>query len=100
MLEIEVKPLTVSSLPLLMQMSDEADKEVQANAMREVLKTTLKDAIPDATDEEVDKIPLEHIQTLMEAIMEVNKMEDMSSAKEEMLDRVKRTQAAGNPKGK
>jgi hypothetical protein len=88
-IEIEIKPLTVSSLPLMMQMGSE-DKEKQAEAIKELIHTSLKDAVDDATDEEIDRIPIEHIMTIMEAVMEVNKLEEMDEAKKQFLEKLKK----------
>ena len=85
---LDIKPLTVSSLPLLMQIGDENNKEQQAEAMKEVISRTLKDSVPDATDEEINKISLEHITKLMEVIMEVNQLE-MDSDKAELIKKIK-----------
>lgn len=74
-IHIDIKPLTVSSLPLLMKMSQQENPEVQAKAIQEILYKTLKDGIPDCTDKEIDNLPLEHLQKIMEAIMEVNQLE-------------------------
>lgn len=93
--ELEIKPLTVSSLPLLMQIG-QGKAEEQAEAMSEVIKTTLRNSVPDVTDEEINEMSIEYIMPLMECIMDVNKMEDMSDAKKELLDRVRRTKQAGN----
>ena len=41
-IHLDIKPLTVSSLPLLMQVGDESNKETQANAMNEIITRTLK----------------------------------------------------------
>ena len=91
-IEITIKPLTVSSMPLLMELSDESNKSVQAAAMKKIICTTLKEAVPDSTDEEIDKIPLEHMTTLMEAIMEINKIEGGASNKE-FLDNIREKQS-------
>jgi len=87
-INLDIKPLTVSSLPLLMQIGDETNKEAQANAMKEVLTRTLKDSVPDATDKEIDKISIEHMTKLMEAIMEVNQLE-MDSEKKEFFKKLR-----------
>ena len=76
---LDIKPLTVSSLPLLMQIGDESNKETQAKAMQEVITRTLKESVPDCTDEEIDKISIEHLTKLMESIMEVNQLEGTES---------------------
>jgi hypothetical protein len=85
---LDIKPLTVSSLPLLMQIGDEKNKEAQANAMKEVIVKTLKDSVPDATEEEIERISLEHMTKLMEAIMDVNQLE-MDEEKKEFIERMK-----------
>ncbi len=74
---LDIKPLTVSSLPLLIQIGDESNKEAQAEAIIQVITKTLKDSVPDATDEEIDKISLDHLTNLMEAILEVNQLEEI-----------------------
>lgn len=91
--EIEIKPLTVSSLPLMMELGKEGS-DAQGETIREIISKTLKDAVPDATEDEIDKLPIEHIATLMEAIMKVNKMEDMQN--KEFIEHVKRAQSTGD----
>ncbi len=86
---LDIKPLTVSSLPLLMQIGDKEHPEEQAEAMKEVIKRTLKDSVPDATDEEIDKISFEYILPLMDIIMEVNNV-DMDEEKKELIAKMKR----------
>ena len=90
---LDVKPLTVSSLPLLMQIGDESNKEAQAIAMQDVIKKTLKDSVPDCTDEEIDNISLEHLTKLMEAIMEVNQLEGTEEGKTDFLKKIKEKQS-------
>ncbi len=92
-IHIDIKPLSVSSLPLLMQIGDESDKEAQAKAMMEVVSRTLKDGVPDATEEEIQNISLEHITKLMEAIMEVNQLD----IDKEFLKKVEAKRNVGNP---
>ena len=87
---LDIKPLTVSSLPLLMQMGDETDKESQAKAMQAVVKQTLKDSVPDATDEEINNISLEHLTKLMEAILEANKLEGVEN--KDFIEKIKQRQ--------
>lgn len=102
-IHIDIKPLSVSSLPLLMQMGDESNKESQAKAMGEIISRTLKDSVPDATEEEINNISLEHLTKLMEAIMEVNQLEGMDERKQGFIDNIKtkqneRTRHTGNKK--
>jgi len=97
---IDIKPLTVSSLPLLMKVGDESNQEEQAEAMQEILKRTLKDSIPDTTDEEIGKISVEYLTKIMESIMEVNNLEGMDEQKTDFLKKIKdgSTGKAGNKK--
>ena len=87
--ELEIKPLSVNSVSLLMRM-DQEDKEKQAEAMKELISRTLKRAVPDATDEEIDNMSIEYLMPLMKEIMEVNKLEEMDGAKQALLDRLKK----------
>lgn len=90
-LELNLRPLTVSSIPLFMELNK---SEKQAEAMREIISRTLKDAVPDATDEEIDNIPLEHMTQLMESIMEINKLGDVNEDKKALIEKIKRGQSA------
>ena len=97
-IKIEIKPLTVSSLPLFMQM----DKD--PGVIKDIIAITLKNSVPDATDEEIDKISIEYAVSIMEAIMEVNQLE-ASEGNKDFLDKMKkrqnvgRTAESGNKKG-
>jgi hypothetical protein len=93
--ELELKPLTVNSLPLLMQMGT-GTPEQQTEAISEIIKITLKEAVQDATDEEINAMSIEYMTPLMDGIMDVNKIEEMSEAKKELLERVRRTKSPGN----
>ena len=90
-IEIEIKPLTVSSMPLLIALGNEEDKDAQSVAMKEIIVKTLKDAVPAATDDEINKIPLEYITPLIEAVLEVNNLQDMelTPQKKELIDKLK-----------
>ena len=68
-IELEIKPRTVEDIDLIMELADESKK---AAAMKEIVKRTLKDAVPDATDEEINQIGFEHFNEITKAIVEVN----------------------------
>ncbi len=68
-IEIEIKPLSVSDMDLMMKLGKE---ETQTKATKELFDKVLKQAVPDATDEEIAGISIEHLTSIMEAIMEVN----------------------------
>ena len=88
-LELNIRPLTVSSMPLLIEAGSE-NTETQSKAMMEIIKRTLKEAVPDATDEEIDRVGLEYIMPLMDVIMELNKMDNMSDAQKAMIEQMKK----------
>jgi hypothetical protein len=68
-IELEIKPRTLKDIDLIMDMGSE---EKRGTAMKELIKRTLKDAVPDATDQEIDNIGFAHFKKLSEAIIEVN----------------------------
>jgi len=68
-IELEIKPRTLKDLDVIVDLSDEKKKGL---ALAELIRRTLKDAIPDATDDELASIGIEHFKTLSEAIVEVN----------------------------
>ncbi len=68
-IELEIKPRTLSDIDLIMGMDND---EKRGDAMKELMKRTLKEAVPDATDDEINNIAFEHFKVLSEAIMEVN----------------------------
>ncbi len=71
-IELEIKPLSVSDMDLMMKLGKE---ETQQEATDELLKKVLKQACPDATEEEIAGISIEHLTSIMEAIMTVNGMD-------------------------
>ncbi|MHA1876688.1 MAG: hypothetical protein ACTSUC_09630 [Promethearchaeota archaeon] len=68
-IELEIAPLTLADIDLVVNLQD---AEKQGEAMKELIKRTLKISIEDATDEEIDKISFKHFKELSEAIVEVN----------------------------
>ena len=55
-----------------------ADESKRGEALKELVIRTLKDSVPDATDEEINKIALQYFQQLTEAIMEVNGLKNVT----------------------
>ena len=68
-IELEFKPRTLEDIGLVL---DIADEEKRGEAMKELIKRTLKDSVKGATDEEIKNIALEHFKAISEAILEVN----------------------------
>lgn len=67
------KPLTVKNMDIFVEMENESKR---ANAMRKLIHKTLMAAVPEATDEEIEKISAEHFKNLLEAIKDVNGLQD------------------------
>lgn len=72
-IEMEFKPLKFENMDLLAELEN---LEKRINAMREIIKITLKGAVPDATDEEIEAIGITHLLEITKAIQEVNGLED------------------------
>ena len=87
-IELEIKPLSVSDMDLMMKLGKE---ETQKEATEELLKKVLKQACPDATEEEIDGISIEHLTSIMEAIMEANGI-DKNAANTQFLAEIKAKQ--------
>lgn len=68
-IELEIKPLTLADLPLVIKLEK---PETAGEALGEFIKKTLKDAVPDATDEEINKVAIKYFKELSNAIKEVN----------------------------
>ena len=68
-IELEIKPRTLSDIDLIMNIAKE---ETRGEAMKELIRRTLKDSVPDATDDEINHIAFEYFKVLSEAIVEVN----------------------------
>ena len=73
-IDIPLKPLSIDDLKLL-SIDDNAPMKEQVEMTNKLISKVLKEAIPDATDEEIKNISLEHLTDLMNAIMELNKID-------------------------
>jgi len=72
------KPLTVKDIDLIMDLESESKR---ATAMKKIIAKTLKEAVPDATDEEIESVAIENFAQLTDAIMEVNGLKDVPQGK-------------------
>lgn len=68
-LELNFKPRTLADVDLIFDLSDEKKK---GNAMKELIKRTLKDAVPEATDQEIDSVAFKYFKEISEAVADVN----------------------------
>lgn len=72
-IDLEFKPLKFENMDLLAKLDN---KDTQVKAMQEIISITLKDAVPDATDEEIQNLGLNHMLAISKAIKEVNGLKD------------------------
>ena len=70
--KFEIKPLTMKDISLFVDLGD--DKK-RAEAMVTLISKVMKQAVPDATDEELNNISVEYLEPLTNVIMKVNGME-------------------------
>lgn len=69
--ELEIKPRTMEDVDLVL---DITNPQKTGTALKELIRRTLKEAVPDATDEEIAKVGFEHFQELAEAVSDVNNL--------------------------
>jgi|TARA_R100001530_G_scaffold126350_1_gene95168 hypothetical protein len=70
-----IKPLTMKDMDVIVNLGSE-DSAKQAKAITSLIKLTLKNSVPEATDEEIEGVAIAHFQELSEAIMRVNGLDD------------------------
>jgi len=68
-IEIEIKPLSLSDMNVMTKLGNE---ETRVEATKELITKVLKEAMPSATDEEIENVDLKHINKIMETILELN----------------------------
>ena len=96
--DLVIKPLPSDYIPLLMEMSDMETTKEQGQAINEIIAITLKEAVPDVTEEELKQMSLGCVVPLMEAIMEINSLEDLKEKKAlwQRMEHVKNLRETGN----
>jgi hypothetical protein len=75
-IELELKPRTLGDLDLIFDLQDDAKR---GTAMKKLIKDTLKDAVPDATEEELNGMSFKYFKELSNAIVEVNGLDATST---------------------
>jgi len=83
--ELELYPLTLDELDLF-AVSDSDPIEKQSLAVRNIIRKVLKRSYPTESDEVIGNISAEHMQSLMEAITTLHKIENK---RENILDAIK-----------
>ncbi len=92
-IELELKPLTVDELNLF-SFDQSMPVEKQTEMTKELIKKVLKKSVPDATDEEIDNISLEHLEELMNAIMKLHKFSTDDGKMQKMKDAISQRKQA------
>lgn len=75
-IELELKPLRLKDMHLF-----NIDKDAPMEEQTKMISKVLKGSIPDATDEEIDNISMEHMNDLMTAILKLHNL-DTSDVKQ------------------
>src|SRR3990167_6339682 len=91
--KLMIWPLTLQNIDLMVGASNPAQ---QAASIRKMVELTLKKAVPDATDEELENFSVEHFEKLFNAIQEVNKLavkDGATSKVREFIEQKKRIQS-------
>ena len=65
----EIKPLSIAHLDLVMDMSNPAKASA---SMKKVINLTLKQSVPDATEDEINNVAMQYFKDFSEAISDVN----------------------------
>lgn len=72
--ELEFKPLKFENLDLFAELEDESKR---VEAMKKIIAITLKEAVPDATDEEIANLGITYLKEITDAIVKVNGLENV-----------------------
>jgi len=72
-IDFDLKPLTVDELELF-SMNQDSSPEKQMEQSKKMIIKVLKNSVPDATDEEIKNVSVEHLNELMMAIMDLHKL--------------------------
>ena len=83
-IELELKPLDLDDMGLFNSNENMTPKEKLMVGLG-LIRRTLKKSIPDSTDEEINSISMKYMNEFMEAIVELNDLEEDSSK----LDKIK-----------
>lgn len=91
--ELELKPLSVDELDMF-SVDDKAPMDKQMEMSKNILRAILKKSVPDATEEELKNISVEHLEELMKAVSELHNLSNTDSK----LEKIKNVIKARQPK--
>lgn len=83
-------PFTVGDMALLNRMGSK-DVNEQAQAIQEAVFKVIKQIDSEATQEQANKVSMEYLQQIMEAIAKINSI-DMDDAKKAALEKIRKAQ--------
>lgn len=69
-IEFNMWPLQVKDLDLFLKL--EQEKEKGSEALKEIMRIVLKKGIPEMTEDELDAMSVEHINSLMDNVFKIN----------------------------
>jgi len=91
-IELELKPLGLEDMSRF-SINENSPIEKQSEASVGLIKKTLKESVPDATDEEISNISFKYMEELMKAIMDVNGLKKDASSISKIKDVIKARQS-------
>ena len=99
-IDLELKPLSVDDLELF-SASESSTMEQQMGMAKKLIAKVLKNSIPDATDEEIKNISVEHLQDMMKAITSLHNLSEGDSGTSKIKAFIKARQKGktGTPSG-
>lgn len=77
-IDLELKPLRLDDMKLF-AVDANASVAEQTESSLKLIDKVLRESVPDSTEEERKSIGLEHMQELMDAVMDVNGMKDQKA---------------------
>ena len=86
-LDIEIKPLSLSDMDMMVKLGDE---KTRSEATKELITKVIKESVPDATEEQIEKIDLKYVSKIMETIIEINQLGDVGN--KDFLEKIKKRQ--------
>lgn len=75
--EFDIYPLTVENLELFLDMDDRSKRSA---CIKQIIKLTMKQAVPDATEDELKQMSAKYFSPLVDIILRVNGFEDESNS--------------------
>jgi len=98
-IELELKPLNLDDMSLF-DIDQNASTAEQMKSSKILISKVLKEAVPDATDEEINNIGMQYMQELMDAIMDINGLKEQRGSQSLIKERLNVLKQAQSDKEK